>query len=329
MAASNNANVGTFLNDESFILVGSNSGLMCATASSNAEVPSPALASCSLFSRLEKEWKITRTNSTDNFNLKLNLAACGAPGSVNVSHLRLLLDNDGDFTNGGTTCFFNGDGSGIVFTYSNPTITISNLSTTHIPNNATRYFTIASIDPATPLPIALISFDAKLNNKNTVDLTWKTEAERDNDYFEIDKSTDGFNWEFLSKVKGAGNSTIKNKYFVEDENPAFGLNYYRLSQYDFNGKKTIIETKTVETSLTEFISLYPNPASNKVNLIGKNISNREIQLIDNLGHIIQFNKNIISSDHIEISTENLANGLYFIVSLGRVRQDFQKLMICH
>ncbi|MBI2259436.1 MAG: hypothetical protein HYU67_11145 [Flavobacteriia bacterium] len=329
LVGTNAANTGVFASDISYVVMGSNTGQLCATALSNAEVPSPDLVSCPLYSRLEREWRVTRTNMAQNYNMDLKLDACGAPGSVNVSHLRLLVDNDGDFSNGGTTCFYNGDGSGIVFTYSNPTITISNLSTTHIPNNATRFITIASIDPATPLPIALISFDAKLNSKNTVDLKWTTESERDNDYFQIDKSADGKNWELLGKVKGADNSIAKLDYFLEDENPVYGLNYYRLSQFDFNGNKSIIDTKTLEISTSDIISLFPNPASNTLNLIGNNISNLDFLLLDNLGNKIHYEKNIISSDHIEISTENLANGLYFIVSLGKVQQDFQKLMIRH
>src|SRR5205814_920754 len=149
------------------------------------------LTSCSLYSRLEKEWKVTRTNMNQNYNMDVKLSTCGIPGSVTVSDLRLLVDDDGNFANGGTQCYYNGDGTGIVFSYSNPYITVSNIGTTHIPNNATKFITIASINVATPLPVELLEFKASLNkSERYVDLNWITQSEEDLNYFEIQKLSD-------------------------------------------------------------------------------------------------------------------------------------------
>jgi hypothetical protein len=47
-------------------------------------------------------------------------------------------------------------------------------------------FTFGSTDPDSPLPITLISFNAKLNN-DLVDLTWKTAQEISNHYFVVER----------------------------------------------------------------------------------------------------------------------------------------------
>ena len=57
-----------------------------------------------------------------------------------------------------------------------------------------------------PLPVELLYFQAALKNEN-VELSWQTASERENDHFIVERSNDGFNWEFLEKVEGAGTST--------------------------------------------------------------------------------------------------------------------------
>lgn len=231
LAATNSANAGTFSSDISYATMGANTGLLKATTASNAEVP----AGCSLYSRLEREWKITRTNCADNINLNVKLASNGSPGSVTVSHLRLLVDDDGNFANGGTTCYYNGDGTGITFTYSNPLITVTGISTTHFANNGTSYFTIGSSNSATPLPIELLSFTGEKKDGYN-ELKWSTSTELNNDYFTLEKTIDGSNYSELGIVDGAGNSTEIRNYSMLDVSPSNEINYYRLKQTDFNGE---------------------------------------------------------------------------------------------
>ena len=139
LAVSNTANSGVFSNDRSFVLMGHNTGENCATFAANVEIPL-GLTNCILYSRLDREWKVTNTNYPQNFNVDIALNSCASPTLVNTSELRFLVDDDGDFSNGGTQCYFNGDGSGIVISYANPYITVSNISNSHIPDNSIRNF---------------------------------------------------------------------------------------------------------------------------------------------------------------------------------------------
>lgn len=326
VATSNGANTGSFTSDISYVIQGSDNRKLSSTASAMSEIPT-GLTSCAITSRLEREWKVTRTNMSQNYNMDVKLSSIAAPGSVNVAHLRLLVDDDGNFGNGGTQCYYNGDGTGIVFTYSNPTITISNISTAHIPNNVTKFITIASINPATPLPIEIVYFDAKLNQKETVDLTWQTQSERDNDYFTIEKSTDGINWDFLGTVDGSGTTNIPQTYYLEDKNPSIGINYYKLSQTDFDGTRSEAGIRSVELFSTEMFVLSPNPAKNLVAILGKDLNEYTIQLYNNLGENIQVSSNLQNALKMELNTQNLSAGIYYVSLKSNTTNKVLKLII--
>ena len=312
LAASNSANAGSFSSDVSYVVMGDNNGLHCSTAASNAEIPT-GLTNCSLYSRLEKEWKVTRTNMGQNYNMDVKLSTCGIPGSVTVSDLRLLVDDDGNFANGGTQCYYNGDGTGIVFSYSNPYITISNIGTAHIPNNSFKYITIASINVATPLPVELLDFNATLNkNERSVDLSWTTQSETELDYFEVQKFSDENTWELVDKVDATGNSTILKSYSTTDQHPKLGLNLYRLRQVDNNGQYTYSGIRSVSIEPGSELLIFPNPANTSVTLSRNGFGRETFVIYDESGRVIPCNPSVLSDDSISFSTAEFSNGVYFI-----------------
>lgn len=97
-------------------------------------------------------------------------------------------------------------------------------------NNSTA---VLGCTPIT-LPIELYSFEGNSYNI-TNNLTWVTLSEINNDYFVIQRSSDGYDWENIGKVYGAGTSLEKNSYSFNDDNYKNVINYYRLKQIDFNG----------------------------------------------------------------------------------------------
>src|SRR5690554_2686738 len=88
------------------------------------------------------------------------------------------------------------------------------------------------------LPVELTSFTGE--NKKTVNqLAWETETETNNDYFIIEHSSDGFSWYELDKIPGAGSSTAPKNYTLEHRDFPEKVNYYRLTQVDFNGHREV------------------------------------------------------------------------------------------
>lgn len=93
------------------------------------------------------------------------------------------------------------------------------------------------------LPIELSWFDGKrVGNENV--LSWVTQSEKDNDYFDIEWSTnpDLESWTSIGIVKSMGNSTEKQNYTLTHETPSRSkINYYRITQTDFDGVKHVLE----------------------------------------------------------------------------------------
>jgi hypothetical protein len=313
LSATNQGNTGTFSADESFIVLGDNQGILASNTAANTEIP----GTCGLHSRLEREWKVQRTNSTEDFNLDITLNPMASAGSVNIADLTLLVDNDGDFSNGGTTCYFNGDGTGISFTYSNPVISVTGISTTHMNNNATSYFTIGSSNSGTPLPVELLNFNASLSEQKTVELNWITTTELNNDFFTIERSNNGINWEPIKEIDGAGNSSSLLSYSTIDQDPYFGISFYRLKQTDFDGQYEYSQIRSVklERLANSQIEIYPNPTNNKIILIGNTSELEDIKIFNCLGQDVTTYITITKSNEKEsvvIDMAKLTIGMYYV-----------------
>lgn len=112
----------------------------------------------------------------------------------------------------------------------------------------------------------MISFNASLNNNN-VSLNWATASEVNNDYFTIERSKDGQNFEALLTKRGAGNSTVRRDYEANDPNPFQGYSYYRLKQTDYDGRFTYSKVETIKNkggndideAAVEITAISPNP----------------------------------------------------------------------
>ncbi|HMQ49782.1 MAG TPA: choice-of-anchor B family protein [Saprospiraceae bacterium] len=85
------------------------------------------------------------------------------------------------------------------------------------------------------VPVQWLSFEPNTVQAG-IELHWATGSESNNDYFEIQRSNDGYNFLPIAQVKGAGNSAIRQHYHWLDTSPEQGLNYYRLKQVDFDGQ---------------------------------------------------------------------------------------------
>ena len=66
-------------------------------------------------------------------------------------------------------------------------------------------------------------------------LEWATDWELNNDYFEVQRSSDRTLFSSIGEVKGVGNSQTKQEYSFIDDYPLTSINYYRLKQIDFDG----------------------------------------------------------------------------------------------
>ena len=104
-----------------------------------------------------------------------------------------------------------------------------------------------------PLPVELISFDGyKSDDKNV--LIWSTASESNNDYYILERSHDGNIWDYVSNIDAVGNSIEVNKYVYFDDRYS---GYYRLTQYDIDGKSVILGTiALIDNKIKYIIRVY-------------------------------------------------------------------------
>ncbi len=186
-------------------------------------------------------------------------------------------------------------------------------------------------------PIELIYFNADLNG-DEVELKWATAAELNNDYFTVERSTDGTHFTELLRKPGAGNSTVKLYYADSDKEPVGGYTYYRLKQTDYDGHFTYSDIKTVKYNSKEkqdegltITSIHPNPFSEKFNVsfMLKATTTVDVQLYNLSGQVV-FKDVINTSDGMNqydfIDQQGLPSGIYFLTLLYEDKKITQKII---
>ena len=192
------------------------------------------------------------------------------------------------------------------------------------PRNVQLIVDMGAFELQTFLPVELISFAAKPSSGNVM-LDWATASEINNDYFEVERSTDGRSFNYLGKKNGAGTTTLAHHYQYLDKNPINGVNYYRLKQVDFDGTTAYSEIVSVEMK-SEKLELFPNPVVGTLYLRMSDITTREVefQITDLMGKTMmiggtQINDGIVTIPLSEVGTFPL--GTYMV----RVFSDSQPI----
>ena len=101
------AGTGTSLNDGQFLMIGNNAGSTTTTTSASVGSATNTLIN-GTWTRLDRRWIAQNTGSVGNVSLNFNLpvAAVTALGN-NLKNVVLLVDNDGNYANGGTRVITN------------------------------------------------------------------------------------------------------------------------------------------------------------------------------------------------------------------------------
>jgi len=187
----------------------------------------------------------------------------------------------------------------------------------------TRSLTFTNITSLSPfsiasqgaLPIELISFSAKPDGK-TVALDWSTASELNNDFFHIERSENGRDFEEIGKLAGAGTSYITLRYSFTDAWPLVGWNYYRLRQVDFDGQFSFSPIQAVlmgKPGDKNRLQLFPNPAYNELNLKTDELiqPGDRLEIYDFTGQMVhRFSASDVLKAPIDVS--QLAAGTYTV-----------------
>jgi hypothetical protein len=153
-------------------------------------------------------WVLDRTIGASNVNVTLswNSSDCLGPYITDPSELRVARWNGSAWVthgNGGTT------GNAAAGTV------VTNAAVTSF-----SPFALGSVSPSNPLPVKLLSFIA-VQKGNKVLFDWKTTWEVNNNFFTIERSSDGLNYHIVGKQPAIGNSNAIQHYTMEDPHTIF------------------------------------------------------------------------------------------------------------
>ena len=190
---------------------------------------------------------------------------------------------------------------------------------------------VSIIPFGTALPVELLNFEvAKVGDVS--ELSWLTASETNNDFFAIERSVDGVNFEEIGTVDGNGTTTSTSYYSFTDQSPVEGVNYYRLRQVDYDGSYEYSDIKWVEFSGSEgAISVFPNPFKNEiqVNMEVAEAGQVELRLTDVVGRVIYSEVLNVTAGGTTVKIElddRLSKGVYLLDVNGAGYEEVIKVV---
>ncbi|MEM1356980.1 MAG: T9SS type A sorting domain-containing protein [Bacteroidota bacterium] len=184
--------------------------------------------------------------------------------------------------------------------------------------------------PKNVLPVEFAHFRGQYNG-NQVALSWMTYTETANEFFSIERSSDGVSFYAIGQIAGAGTSTEVLDYSFLDKEPEQGINYYRLRQTDFDGSSSISDIVIIEVDgLSEASArLTPNPASGSFVLSlnsGWKADQVDAQVFDGAGRSVMSWAQATGSSQ-SISLGKLPAGLYQVRLQSADQVKTQRLVV--
>ncbi|NJC28453.1 carbohydrate-binding protein [Neolewinella antarctica] len=156
------------------------------------------------------------------------------------------------------------------------------------------------------LPVDWLTFTGVAEQK-FVNLAWRTAGEVANEGFTVQRSGNGVDWANLDFVA----ASATGEYGFRDQQPAAGINYYRLEQRDFDGTTDLSVIVQVDFASTFAARLFPNPTTDGIELVTQQtIVNA--RLLDVNGRTLR----VISGDVRRLDVSDLSVGTYYLELTG-------------
>lgn len=183
------------------------------------------------------------------------------------------------------------------------------------------------------LPVNLVNFTAVVANASNR-INWMTTNEINNDYYTIERSSDGINYSLMNTLQSNTSNGLQHSYELYDYAPNVGINFYRLTQFDKDGKSQIlgIRTCTFRQLGSASAKLYPNPSTGNLYLQLSGYSGTQVSItINDINGKVVYKTNLNTSTNsyaYPILLQNkLASGQYTVVVNGIGLKAVSKIII--
>lgn len=160
------------------------------------------------------------------------------------------------------------------------------------------------------LPVTWIYFNATEKNGKVI-LTWATSAEINTDYFIVERSLNGTNFQEADRVKASGNRTGNQRYTYTDDAANGSTLYYRLKQTDNDGLYSYSKIVSVQLNNdARAVRLQPNPVQNTVRVqLPENMQTATL-LMHNAAGVLVLRQTVKNAEPVNV--QQLSAGMYYI-----------------
>jgi hypothetical protein len=200
-----------------------------------------------------------------------------------------------------------------------------------IPNSTTALYG-EEPESGSFMVIELLSLTATERDEyNLID--WTTLSEKNNDYFTLERSSNGVDFRPITAMKGTGTSNTQRTYLYKDMNPMRGVSYYRLTRTDFDGTFKRSKVIAVRRHFSSYFQVDPLEDARdgiyNVNIITENFGVYDLNILDMTGKEVYSEKiNVIENEiNHEIDLTKLNTGDYDCYILDVANQQKIKIRI--
>lgn len=177
-------------------------------------------------------------------------------------------------------------------------------------------FSPFGVSNVNPFPAELHAFEAFATPKSTVLLKWASATEINVMAYVLEKADEAGNFGLLREVAAKGNSDQLTPYAFTDDQPHAGINVYRLSSVDFDGKSQDWGIRKVLIAAADEPLLYPNPTTDFIYLdLSRSASSAgyfAYKIVGASGELVREGQGIAQTKLQAISVRELTAGTYIL-----------------
>ena len=169
----------------------------------------------------------------------------------------------------------------------------------------------------TSAPVNLTNFSASHTDNRSVNILWATGTEYNNDYFEVQRSTDGNQWDALGIVPGHGTTLQPQTYSYTDGVKSPGTYCIALFKLTLMVRCSTAQLFSVVVPALHNAVVYPNPASSILYIDAHTPST--VIIVDQSGRTVLTTDEICTRCSVDVSA--LPKGVYIVA----IRDEFDAL----
>lgn len=177
-------------------------------------------------------------------------------------------------------------------------------------------YSLNIIAPASGRAKQVLTFSAYTVPSQLVNLEWISNSDDLANNYQVERSTDNFNFYTIQTVSPEGTTPSANFYTTTDDSPLKGVAYYRIKQFNRDGSFKYSNAVEIERAHgQEAFYLFPNPVKDIVQLYLKPFIGKaaHIQIYNSFGQLIKESKlEQVQAPTLSFSLENEQNGMYFL-----------------